>query len=100
MKSPLIHCSLLLLSLFAGSVAWGAETAAAPASRPDPWKPLRIFIGQWEGEVQGPPGKGKAEREYRFVLNNRFIHVANKSVYPAQEKNPKGETHEDIGYIS
>jgi hypothetical protein len=99
MKSLRSRRSFLLLALFAVSVATGADTPTA-GSRPDPWKPLRILIGQWEGDVQGESGKGKAEREYRFVLNNRFIHVANKSIYPAQEKNPKGETHEDIGYIS
>lgn len=99
MKYSLIRCSLLLLAWLSVSVATGADRPVA-ASRPDAWKPLRILIGQWEGDVEGDPGKGKAEREYRFVMNNRFIHVANKSIYPAQEKNPMGETHEDIGYIS
>jgi hypothetical protein len=27
-------------------------------------------------------------------------HVRNKSTYPPQEKNPKGETHEDVGFFS
>ena len=71
-----------------------------PNEKPDPWKPLRVFIGKWEGEVRGDPGHGKAEREYAFILNDRFIHVRNKSIYPAQEKNAKGETHEDIGFFS
>jgi hypothetical protein len=26
--------------------------------------------------------------------------VTNKSTYPPQEKNPKGEVHEDVGFIS
>ena len=76
------------------------SAADAPASRPDPWHPLRVLLGKWEGDVQGEPGTGKAEREYSFTLNNRFIHVANKSVYPPQEKNKKGEVHEDTGFIS
>ena len=33
-------------------------------------------------------------------LNDRFLEVHNKSVYAPQEKNPKGETHEDVGYFS
>jgi hypothetical protein len=33
-------------------------------------------------------------------MNNRFIHVLDKSIYPPQEKNPKGETHEDAGFFS
>ena len=33
-------------------------------------------------------------------MNETFIRVRNKSVYPPQEKNPKGETHEDFGLFS
>ena len=40
------------------------------------------------------------QREYTRILNSRFIRVQNKSVYPPQEKNPKGETHEDFGVFS
>jgi hypothetical protein len=39
-------------------------------------------------------------REYHLVLGDRFIEVRNRSVYPPQEKNPRGEVHEDVGYIS
>jgi hypothetical protein len=34
------------------------------------------------------------------VLGSRFIQVQNRSTYPPQERNPKGETHEDIGFFS
>ena len=34
------------------------------------------------------------------MLGSRFIQVRNRSKCPPQEKNPKGETHEDIGFIS
>jgi hypothetical protein len=71
-----------------------------PDEKPDPWKPLRVLIGQWKGEVRGDPGHGKAEREYAFILNDRLIHVRNRSIYPPQEKNAKGQTHEDIGFFS
>jgi hypothetical protein len=71
-----------------------------PAEKTDPWKPLRALLGKWEGDVKGEPGTGKAEREYVFVMNDRFIHVRNRSIYPPQEKNPKGETHEDVGFLS
>jgi hypothetical protein len=77
----------------------GAESPK-PVDKIDPWKPLRALIGKWEGDVNGEPGEGKAERQYVFVMNDRFIHVRNKSIYPPQEKNPKGETHEDVGFFS
>jgi hypothetical protein len=77
-----------------------AAEARQPQSEADPWKPLRVLIGGWEGEVTGEPGAGKAEREYSFVLNDRFIHIVNRSTYPPQEKNPKGENHKDVGFFS
>ena len=66
----------------------------------DIWGPVRLLVGSWEGEVNGQPGSGKSLREYRFVLNNRYLEVRNKSSYPTQPKNPKGEVHEDWGMIS
>ena len=35
-----------------------------------------------------------------LTLNNNFIELRNKSSYPPTDKNPKGEVHLDIGYIS
>lgn len=35
-----------------------------------------------------------------LTLNDKFIHVAGKSTYAPQAKNPKGEVHEDVGFIS
>jgi hypothetical protein len=74
--------------------------SASGPTQADVWQPLRPFLGTWEGEVHGEPGAGKAERTYRFTLRDHFIQITNKSVYPPQEKNPKGEIHEDIGFIS
>lgn len=73
------------------------SAANKQSDQPDPFKPLQLFIGKWEGDSKGQPGVGKMEREYAFVLRKRFVHVSNKAVYPPQEKNPKGETHEDLG---
>ena len=33
-------------------------------------------------------------------IGARFIQVRNRSIYLPQEKNPKGETHEDVGFLS
>ncbi len=43
---------------------------------------------------------GMSEREYRFALGDRFIQVNGKSTYPPQGKNPKGEVHDDVGFMS
>jgi nitrobindin-like protein len=64
------------------------------------WEPLKFFVGSWEGTGKGQPGVSKTEREYRFVLNGKFLHVRNRSVYEPQAKSPKGEIHEDWGLLS
>jgi hypothetical protein len=75
-----------------------AQQPASPS--PDQWARVRFLLGSWEGPQTGKPGSGTVRRQYRFVLRDQFIEVRNTSTYPPQEKNPKGEVHEDIGYIS
>jgi hypothetical protein len=60
---------------------------------------LDFLLGRWEGTQEGQPGTGTVTREYTRELNGRFIRAHNRSVYPAQPKNPKGEVHEDVGYF-
>jgi hypothetical protein len=71
-----------------------------PASVADPFEAIAFLVGRWEGTSDGQPGKGTVRREYLRVLNSRFIRVHNRSEYPPQEKNPKGEVHEDDGFLS
>lgn len=78
---------------------------AAPPSAQEPpadslLAALDPFIGRWQGTSEGQPGNGTVEREYTRVLAGRFVEVRNRSVYPPQERNTKGETHEDIGIFS
>jgi hypothetical protein len=73
---------------------------AQEEKKQDVWEPLRFFIGKWEGTGKGRPGVSTVEREYKFVLHDRFIEAKNKSVYEPQEDNPKGEVHEDWGLFS
>jgi THAP4-like, heme-binding beta-barrel domain len=92
---PTVGLALLLCALPA---TLGGQQPASGA--PDPLQPLAFLIGRWEGTSEGQPGKAKVEREYRRALNSRFIHGRNRSEYPPQEKNPKGEIHEDEGWFS
>jgi hypothetical protein len=93
MKIQLVQ--LVAISLFSCLL-----TFAEGAERENPWDPLKFFIGTWEGTGQGEPGTGASIRTYKFVLRENFIEIKNTTKYSPQEKNPKGETHEDIGYIS
>jgi THAP4-like, heme-binding beta-barrel domain len=86
----------LLLSDVSRPIA--AQTTPMPP--PDPFAPLAFLIGRWDGTSEGQPGNGTIHRDYEKVLNGRFIRARNHAEYPAQEKNPKGEIHEDEGYLS
>ncbi len=76
---------------------WAA--AQEPAAK-SPFDPIKFLVGHWQGTSQGEPGEGRGERTYEFVLNGKFLRGSNKTVYPPQKQNPKGETHEDIGFFS
>jgi hypothetical protein len=66
----------------------------------DAWEPFKFFVGIWEGTGSDQPGVSRVQREYRLVLNDKFLHVENKSTYDPQPKNPKGEVHQDWGMMS
>ena len=68
--------------------------------RSDVWGPLRHLVGKWEGMGNGQPGISKVQREYRLVLDDKFLRVENRSIYDPQPKNLKGEVNEDWGMIS
>ena len=82
------------------TIAMLVMTTPIQAQQEDRWAPLRPLLGSWEGTSAGQPGTVAVAREYRLVLGDRFIEVRNTATYPPQEKNPKGETHEDRGYVS
>jgi hypothetical protein len=88
----------IILSLL--GLLWLGPAIEAQAPTPDPFARVAFLVGKWEGTSEGQPGKGIVRREYVRALNDRFIRVSNRSEYPVQEQNPKGEIHEDQGYIS
>jgi len=90
---------ILLLLLLTPLLALAQQEPKAE-QKTDLWQPLRFLVGGWQGTVKGEPGEGAVEREYRFALQSKFLEVRNQSHYPPQTKNPKGELHEDHGFIS
>jgi hypothetical protein len=75
-------------------------TAASQSSATSNLGPVQLLVGQWQGTSEGQPGTGTVTREYRLILADRFIEETNRSVYPPQDKNPKGEVHEHRGFFS
>jgi len=91
-----VAATFLVVLAFAGA----SVAAESPVPKASPWDSMRFLLGSWTGAGQGQPGSSTIEREYRFALRDHFIEVRNTSTYRPQEKNPKGEVHEDHGFIS
>jgi hypothetical protein len=89
------RAAIVLALVTMGSIGLIAQQPPA-----DNLAPLAPLIGKWTGTSEGQPGHGTVEREYERVLRSRFIRVRNRSTYAPQEKNPKGEVHEDEGFFS
>jgi hypothetical protein len=87
--------NLTLLTLLV-SAAMFAQTDR----KSDVWLPFKFFIGSWEGAAKGQSGDGKVEREYQFILNQKYLQAQNKTVYAPSKQNPAGEVHEDWGIFS
>jgi hypothetical protein len=75
-------------------------TCAQTSTHDSIWFPFKSFIGTWKGEGVGESGKGKYERTYNWIFNGTFIEIKNKTTYPPSANNPKGEVHQDLGYLS
>jgi hypothetical protein len=89
------------LSLIVLAIILSPSVASAQSSRQDSiWSPFRFFVGKWVGSGNVEGASGKYERSYQFIFNKKFIEARNKSTFLPTDKNPKGEIHEDLGYIS
>jgi hypothetical protein len=75
-----------------------ASVAAEPAK--DGLAELRWMEGDWRGTGEGDPGISGSERHADSYLGNKYIRTTGLSVYPKQEKNPKGEVHAQLNLWS
>jgi len=92
---------MLKITLFSVALLLAASTFFPQTNTgADVWQPMKYFVGKWEGTGTGKPGTSTVRRDYRFVLNGKFLQVQNQSEYAPQAANPKGESHEDWGLIS
>ena len=84
------------------SVCVFLSATAANAAEPvkDGLAELRWMVGEWHGVGDGDPGTSGSERHIESYLDNKFIRATGRSIYPKQEKNPKGEVHAQLNLWS
>lgn len=98
----------VLLAIIAWAVLAAANPpaagqAAAPAAAQQPsdiWTPFRFFVGSWQGRGEGQGGVSRGKMSFQLILRERFLQAKNETRFDPQEKNPKGEIHEDVGVFS
>ncbi len=66
----------------------------------DIWEPFHFLVGEWEGQGEGKSGISTVEKTFQFIMNREYIQSTTRAVFKPQEKNPKGEIHEDLGFFS
>jgi hypothetical protein len=72
------------------------SSSSADTPKPDALKALHWLQGHWVGTGDGEPGISAADRRISCTLKCRYLRVKGRSVYPKQEKNPKGEIHDSM----
>ncbi len=73
---------------------------ADQATAPDPWAPLRLLPGTWEGAIDGRYGQGVGRRRYEFILDELYLVARHTSVRLPQEKSPRGDHHRELAVYS
>ncbi|MCX8159569.1 MAG: heme-binding beta-barrel domain-containing protein [Candidatus Saccharicenans sp.] len=85
-------------------VLWAALTSGLvlhlSAQPEDVWRPFKYFLGRWEGRGEGQSGISTGKQEFQFIMNGQYLQVRNVAQFEPQEKNPRGQRHEDWGFFS
>jgi hypothetical protein len=73
---------------------------AQTEKKQDVWEPMKFLVGVWEGKGEGKSGISAVSHDFEFIMKGRYLHMRTKATFEPQEKNPKGEVHEDWGFFS
>jgi len=65
----------------------------------DPWAAAQRLLGRWEGPATGRPGTGQQVREYRSILQGRFILGTDVTRWVPTTEEPGGLLHEDLAVL-
>ncbi len=95
--SSAVTLMCFFLILFSIPMTWIAEAQTKPD---DPWGPLRMLVGHWEGSIDGRLGTGFGIRDYEFILEDNFLMFRHASVREPQDKSPQGDHHRELSVFS
>ena len=96
MKSIAVRIASIVILTFGLTMLVAAEEP----ERADPWAPIRVLLGEWEGVGNGFGGESRVHHSYGFILQDNFIHSTTVSEFQPKEDGALGKIHEDWGFFS
>jgi hypothetical protein len=101
-RAAIVLCLLALGACSVGVATCRTEPGSegAPAAQGDPWGPLRLLVGTWDGAISGQLGTGTGVREYELILDESFLLYRQASVRIPQEASPAGDFHRELCIFS
>ncbi len=90
----------IVIAVFFIAILLPSVLVAQEEKKPDVWEPFKYFAGSWTGTGDSKSVKAKLEGGFKFIFNGKFLQMKGVSEFEPQGNKPKGEKHEDIGYIS
>jgi hypothetical protein len=84
------------------ALAFSLTTPANPEEpeAADPWAPVRVLLGDWQGVGIGFGGESRVRHTYEFVIQDHFIHSTTLSEFQPTKDGASAEIHEDWGFLS
>jgi hypothetical protein len=96
----LVALGIFAVALVCPVSAQQAKSEAAGDSPADPWAPLRLLEGTWEGAIDGRLGQGHGVRRYEWLFDGLYLASRHTSVRLPQEKSPQGDHHRELAVYS
>lgn len=97
----------LLLSSISIAHARDSSEASGEVATPPRWESakaaysaLEQFNGKWRGVGDGKWGTSSSEKYFAPILDGKAMCRGGSSVYPVQDRNPKGELHKAHSLIA
>jgi len=75
--------------------AWSGAATAVGLVQKDPWAPLSLLLGEWEGEGAGKPGQGTGGFTFSRDLQGKVLIRKNYAEYPSTKDRPAFR-HDDL----
>lgn len=97
-STVLVSCWLALG--VSSDAAQEAREALGVTAAVDPWGPLRLLEGSWEGAIDGRLGQGVGRRRYELLFDDLYLVARHTSVRLPQEKSPRGDHHRELAVYS